>query len=138
MSEAQLGSASKPGLKLDVRDDEIIITLPGPSYSVTCYKPANSPQLHAKNLSMEDDRRPEMSLSDFLARAWTLANEKARSLGWIVSSRSRKSNVGVHGSILPAANVALGGCDDTLQDEPAHQPNLDHFRHWWCRFFVLR
>ena len=83
MSEAQLRSASKPGMKLDVRDDEIIVTLPGTSYSVTYYKPANSPQLLAKNLSMEDDRRSEMTLSDFLARAWTLANEKARSLGWI-------------------------------------------------------
>ena len=51
------------------------------SYSVTYYKPANSPQLLAKNLSIEDDRRSDMSLSDFLARAWTLANEKARSLG---------------------------------------------------------
>ena len=50
---------------------------------MTYYKPANSPQLLAKNLSMEDDRRSEMTLSDFLARAWTLANEKARSLGWI-------------------------------------------------------
>jgi hypothetical protein len=32
---------------------------------------------------MEDDRCSEMTLSNFLARAWTLANEKARSLGWI-------------------------------------------------------
>jgi hypothetical protein len=83
MSEAERGSASKPGMKLDVLDDEVIITPTGTSYAVTYYKPANSQQLHAKNLSMEDDRRPEMSLSDFLARAWTLANEKARSLGWI-------------------------------------------------------
>ena len=83
MSEAQLRPASKPGMKLDVRDDEIIVTLPATSYSVTYYKPANSSQLLAKNLSMEDDRRSEMSLSDFLARAWNLANEKARSLGWI-------------------------------------------------------
>ena len=83
MSEAQLRFASNPRMKLDVRGDEIIVTLPGTSYSVTYYKPANSRQLLAKNLSMEDDRRPEMSLSDFLARAWTLANEKARSLGWI-------------------------------------------------------
>ena len=81
MSEAQLRSASKPGMH--VCDDEIIVTLPGTSYSVTYYKPANSRQLLAKNLSMEDDRHSEMSLSDFLARAWTLANEKARCLGWI-------------------------------------------------------
>jgi hypothetical protein len=66
-----------------VRDDEMIVTLPGTIYTVTYYRPANSPQLLAKNLSMEDDRRSEVTLSDFLARAWTLANEKARDLGWI-------------------------------------------------------
>ena len=40
MSEAQLRPASKPGMKLDVRDDEMIVTLPGTSYSGTYYKPA--------------------------------------------------------------------------------------------------
>ena len=40
MSEAQLRSASKPGMKLDVPDDEIIVTLPGTSYGVTYYNPA--------------------------------------------------------------------------------------------------
>jgi len=54
MSEAKLRHASKPGIKLDVRDDEMIVTLPATSYTVM---PANSPQLLAKNLSMEDDRR---------------------------------------------------------------------------------
>jgi hypothetical protein len=39
MSEAELRSASKPGMKSDVRDDEIIVSLPGTSYSVTYYKP---------------------------------------------------------------------------------------------------
>ena len=36
-------------LHIDVWDDEIIVTLPGKSYSVTYYKPANSPQLLGKN-----------------------------------------------------------------------------------------
>jgi hypothetical protein len=70
-------------MQVDVRDDEIIVTLPGTGYSVTYYKPANSPQLLARSFPMEDDRRSSMSLSDFLARAWKLANEKARKLGWI-------------------------------------------------------
>ena len=76
MFEAERGSASKPGMKLDVLDDEVIITPTGTSYGVTYYKPANSRQLLAKNLSMEDVRLPGSG-------AWTLANEKARSLGWI-------------------------------------------------------
>jgi len=71
-------------LRIDVVDDEIIIDLPATTYSVTYYKPANSPQLLAKNISQEDDRRTPLKLSDFLARAWQAANEKARELGWIV------------------------------------------------------
>ena len=42
----------KPGLsdiQLEVWDEEIIVSLPGTDYAVTYYKPANSPQLLAKN-----------------------------------------------------------------------------------------
>jgi hypothetical protein len=71
-------------LQLEVRDDEIIVILPFTLYTVTYYKPANSPQLLAKNFPINDDRRVPISQSDFLARAWRLANDKARELGWIV------------------------------------------------------
>jgi hypothetical protein len=70
-------------LRIEVVDDEIIITLPGTSYSVTYYKPPNSPQLLAKNISQSDDRRTPLKLSDFLARAWKEANATARELGWM-------------------------------------------------------
>jgi hypothetical protein len=70
-------------LRVDVVDDEIIIALPGTTYSVTYYKPPNSPQLLAKNISYADDRRTPVKLSDFLVRAWQAANDKARELGWI-------------------------------------------------------
>ena len=61
-------------LRIDVVDDDIIVSLPGTSYSVTYFKRANSPQLLAKPIA----------LSDFLSRAWRVANDKARELGWIV------------------------------------------------------
>jgi hypothetical protein len=70
-------------LRVDVVEDEIIVALPGTTYSVTYYKPPNSPQLLAKNISHEDDRRTPVPLSDFLVRAWQTANDKARELGWI-------------------------------------------------------
>ena len=38
-----------------VQDDEIIITLPATSYSVTYYKPPNSPQLLGRNFPKKDD-----------------------------------------------------------------------------------
>ena len=71
-------------LRLDVVDDEIIVSIPGTSYSVTYYKPANSPQLLARNISHTNDLSASMTLSDFLSRAWRVANDKARELGWIV------------------------------------------------------
>ena len=68
-------------LHLDVVDDEIIITLPFTAYTVTYYKPANSPQLLAKNFPIEDNHRVPLTQAEFLARAWKLANDKARELG---------------------------------------------------------
>ena len=71
------------GWKLDcqVRDDEIVVTLPG---TVTYYKPDRSPQLLARLISDKDDKRVALTLSEFLARAWQAANDKARELGWSV------------------------------------------------------
>ena len=74
------------GWKLDcqVRDDEIVVTLPGTTYTVTYYKPDRSPRLLARLISDKDDKRVALTLSEFLARAWQAANDKARELGWIV------------------------------------------------------
>ena len=69
---------------VEVRDDEIIVTMPGTSYAVTYCKPANSSQLLARRIAESDDKRTSMSLSEFLTLAWKLANERARELGWIV------------------------------------------------------
>ena len=70
-------------LRIYMVDDEIVVTLPGTSYSVTYYKLPNSPQLLARRVANEDDPRVPMTLSEFLARAWRIANDKARELGWI-------------------------------------------------------
>ena len=71
-------------LQIDVRDDEIIVTLPATSYTVTYYKPARSPQLLGRNFPKKDDSRVPMTQAEFLTQAWKLANDKARELGWIV------------------------------------------------------
>jgi hypothetical protein len=79
-------SSFDPKLAVQVVDDEIIVTLPGTSYSVTYYKMIGSPGLMAKRIADTDDPRiPQMRVSDFLVKAWKLANDKARELGWIVS-----------------------------------------------------
>jgi hypothetical protein len=71
-------------LRVDVVDDEIIVSLPGTSYSVTYFKRPNSPQLLAKRIANKDDSRVPFTVSEFLARAWKTANDKARELGWLV------------------------------------------------------
>ena len=71
-------------LQVAVVDDEIVVSFPSSAYSVTYYKPDNSPGLLARRISPRDDPHVAMRVSEFLAEAWKLANEKARELGWIV------------------------------------------------------
>ena len=72
-------------LRVQVVDDEIIVTRPGSFYSVVYYKLPSSPGLLAKRLPETDDLRIEMTAANFLEAAWKLANEKARALGWFRS-----------------------------------------------------
>jgi hypothetical protein len=71
-------------IHLDVRGGDIIVDLPGTSYTVTYHKPAVSPQLLAAYLPGENDPRTKLTQAEFLARAGRLANDKARELDWIV------------------------------------------------------
>jgi hypothetical protein len=71
-------------LQVLVFDDEIVVTLPGSNYSVTYSKPIRSPGLLAKGIFHKDDPNAPMRVSEFLAQAWKLANDKARELKWIV------------------------------------------------------
>ena len=74
----------KSEFRVAVRGDEIVITMPGSIYSVTYFKPEGSPQLLAKRIADQDDLRFRMTAGEFLGMAWSLANDKARKLGWIV------------------------------------------------------
>jgi hypothetical protein len=67
---------------VDVFDDEILVSLPGSTYTVTYYKPKGSPQLLGRNFPKQDDLRVPLTHADFLVCAWKLANAKARELGW--------------------------------------------------------
>jgi hypothetical protein len=77
-------SSPSDQLRIEVMGDEIMVILPATSYGVTYYKPANSPQLLAKDFPSKHDSRAPITFAEFLARAWQAANEKARELGWIV------------------------------------------------------
>ena len=68
-------------LLIEVEGEDLLVTLPGTSYAVKCCKLAN--QLYCKEYPMQVDRRSPLSQAEFIGKAWTMANEKARDLGWI-------------------------------------------------------
>jgi hypothetical protein len=70
-------------LKIELVDDELIASLPETTYSITYYLPSNSRGLLARTIPRKDDPQSAITLSDFLAGAWSAANDKARELGWI-------------------------------------------------------
>jgi hypothetical protein len=76
-------TTGKSELRVQLVDDEIVITRPGSYYSVTYYKLPSSPGLLAKRMPETDDLRIGMTAAEFLEAAWKLANDKARALGWI-------------------------------------------------------
>jgi hypothetical protein len=69
-------------LKVELLGTDIIVTMPGTRFSVTYRKFANARQLSSDFI--RDDRDAPIKRAVFLARAWRLANDKARELGWIV------------------------------------------------------
>jgi hypothetical protein len=69
-----------PGV--DVEADVIIVILPSTSFRVIYSKPKKSDGLVA--FGVRGDKGAGVSQVDFLARAWRVANDKARELGWIV------------------------------------------------------
>jgi len=61
-------------LHVEVNDGDIIVTLPAAYFAAIYHKPADQPQLILKSRTDTDD-------SELLARAWKLANDKAREYG---------------------------------------------------------
>ena len=72
-------------LHVEVEGVEIVVTLPGTNYAVTYYRASAFPQqLLTKSHSGREDHGAPMTQAEFHGRAWKLANDKARELGWIV------------------------------------------------------
>jgi hypothetical protein len=69
-------------LHVEARGDEIIVTLPGTNYVATYYRATSRELLVKSHAGQEADGAP-MTQAEFQARAWKLANHKARELGWI-------------------------------------------------------
>ena len=74
------------GLQVEMRDGEIVVTLPHTRFAVSYYKLANDPRvyLNIQSFPTQQDRDVGITAEEFLAAAWELAHLKARELGWIV------------------------------------------------------
>jgi len=81
---------SEPNLRVQVIDENIVVSMPGYRYSVAYYKAEGSPGLLVKHSVVKNDLRLSMTGAEFLVEAWKLANDKARELGWIVRSAPQK------------------------------------------------
>jgi hypothetical protein len=69
-------------LHIEVEDDRIMVTLRGTTFHVVYRKTHESPGL--VQIALQPDKSAGMSEADFLARAWRVASDKAKELGWIV------------------------------------------------------
>jgi hypothetical protein len=72
-----------PRLKLEMQEGAIVISLPGTNYQVTYRRLADSPGMRASH-NLTDDQDAPITPFEFLERAWIIARDKARELGWIV------------------------------------------------------
>jgi len=82
-----------PKLDLRVSGNAITLALLGTRYSVTYFKRRGSPGLFAKDILHEVIPASQWPSAEFLAKAWKVANDKARELGWIVRERRLRPHI---------------------------------------------
>jgi len=71
-------------LHIEVRNQDIVVTMPGTSLRVVYRKPHRGSQLVARLDYFRDQQKGPITRAEFIAKALKLANAKARELGWIV------------------------------------------------------
>jgi hypothetical protein len=85
-------------LYVEVRDQDLVVTMPGTSLRVVYRKPHWGSQLVARLDYFQDQQKGPITRAEFIAKALKLANDKARELGWI-------ARVWVGGASMPATIV---------------------------------
>jgi hypothetical protein len=70
-------------LHIDVKGDELVVTMPGSTFRVVYRKPNRGAQLVSKLNYFQDEQKGLITRAEFIALALRLANDKARELGWI-------------------------------------------------------
>ena len=80
---SKTGGVFRSVLKLEMQDGEIVISLPGTKYEVTFRRLADGPGISTSH-NIGDDEDAPITPVEFLERAWGVARDKARELGWIL------------------------------------------------------
>ena len=70
-------------LCVEVRHQDIVVTMPGTNLRVVYRKPHRGSQLVARLDYFQDQQKGPITRAEFLVRALKAANDKARELGWI-------------------------------------------------------
>jgi hypothetical protein len=68
--------------RVEAVDEDVVVTLDGTRYMVRYCRADNQSGL--KLFHIRGDERAPIHDTHFLARAWQLANTKAKELGWVV------------------------------------------------------
>jgi hypothetical protein len=71
-------------LHVEVRDQEIVVTMPGTSLRVVYRKPHRGLELVARLDYFQDQQKGPITRAEFLMRARKEADDKAREPRWIV------------------------------------------------------
>jgi hypothetical protein len=71
-------------LHVELRNHDILVTMPGTNFRVVYRKPNLSPGLVARLDYFQNQQKGPITRAQFLARARKLTDAKARELGWIV------------------------------------------------------
>ena len=69
-------------VEVEVRGEDLVVTLPGTSFMVAYYKPVDRLDLITRSNWM-DDPSAAMTLGEFRAKSRIAAERKARDLGWL-------------------------------------------------------
>ena len=72
-------------LHVEVRAQDVVVTMPGTSLRVVYRRPHRGSQLVAKLDYFQDQQKGPITRAEFLALALKAANKKARELGWIAN-----------------------------------------------------
>ena len=84
MKECGVEGNRMQDLHIEVRDQDIVVTMPGTSLRVVYRKPHRGSQLVARLDYFQDQQQGPITRAEFLTRALKAAINKARALGWIV------------------------------------------------------